>query len=84
MVTTVKMFFTGWLYKLKTPEFKKVNRWYFARGQDFKQDIVENIGNNSYIPTSGRCFIKCINYFTKKEYTEDFDFLFELNKEDQT
>ena len=64
--------FTGWLYKLNTPEFKKVNRSQYGRGTDFKQDIVEYIGNNCYIPTSGNCFINCINYFTKKDYTEEF------------
>ena len=58
--------FTGWLYKINTPEFKKVNRSQFGRGTDFKQDIVEYIGNNCYIPKSGKCSIKCINYFTKK------------------
>ena len=50
--------FTGWLFKLNTPEFKKVNRSQYSRGTDFKQDIVEYIGNNCYIPTSGKCFIK--------------------------
>ena len=64
--------FTGWLYKLNTPDFKKVNRSQYGRGTDFKQDIVEYIGNNCYIPTSSNCFIKCINYFTKKYYTEEF------------
>ena len=64
--------FTGWLFKLNTREFKKVNRSQYGRGTDFKQDIVEDIGNNCYIPTSGNCFIKCINYFTKKDYTEEF------------
>ena len=64
--------FTGWLYKQNTPEFKKVNRSQYGRGTDFKQDIVEYIGNNCYIPTSGNCFIKCIKYFTKKGYTEEF------------
>ena len=64
--------FTGWLYKLNTPEFKKVNRSQYGEGTDFKQDIVEYIGNNCYIPTSGNCFIKCINYFTQKDYTEEF------------
>ena len=64
--------FTGWLYKLNTPEFKKVNRSQYGRGTEFEQDIVEYIGNNCYIPTSGNCFIKCINYFTKKDYTEEF------------
>ena len=64
--------FTGWLYKLNTPEFNKVNRSQYGRGTDFKQDIVEYIGDNCYIPTSGNCFIKCINRFTKKDYTEEF------------
>ena len=64
--------FTGWLYKLNTPEVKKVNRSQYGRGTDFKQDIVEYVGNNCYISTSGNCFIKCINYFTKKDYTEEF------------
>ena len=64
--------FTGWLYKLNTPEFKKVNRSQYGRGTDFKQDIVEYIGNNCNIPTSGNCFIKSIKYFTEKDYTEEF------------
>ena len=64
--------FTGWLYKLNTPEYEKVNRSQYGRGTDFKQDIVEYIGNNCYIPTSGKCFIKCINYFTKKDFREEF------------
>ena len=58
--------FTGWLYKLNTLEFKKVNRSQYARGIDFKQDIVQFLGNNCYIPTSGNHFIKCISFFTKK------------------
>ena len=60
------------MYKLNTPEIKKVNRSQFAKGTDFKQYIVEYIGNNCYIPTSGNCFIKCINFFTKKDYTQEF------------
>ena len=35
------------------------------------QEIVEYHGRNCYIPTSGMCFIKCINYFTKKDDTEE-------------
>ena len=64
--------FTGWLYKVNTPEFKNVNRSHYGRGTDFNQDIVEFIGNNFYIPTSGNCFIQYNNYFTKKDYTEEF------------
>ena len=64
--------FTGWLYKWNTPKFNKVNRSQYGRGTDFKQDIVEYTGKNCYIPTSGNCFIKCINYLTGKDYTEQF------------
>ena len=53
--------FTKWLYILNTAEFRKVNRSQYGGGTDLKQDIVEYIGNNCYIPTSGNCFIKCIN-----------------------
>ena len=60
------------MYKLNTPEFKKVNRSQYARGTDFKQNFVDYIGNNCYIPTRGNCFINCNKYFTKEDYTEDF------------
>ena len=64
--------FRGWFYKLNTPEFNKVNRSQYGRGTDYKQDIVEFIGNNCCTPASGNCFIKCNKYFTKKDYTQEF------------
>ena len=65
--------FTGWLYILNTPEFKKVSRSLCHRVTTvFKQDFVEFICNNCYIATSGNCFIKYFNYLTGKEYTEEF------------
>ena len=36
------------------------------------QEIVEYDGRNCYIPSSGMCFIKCIIYYTKKDYKEEF------------
>ena len=60
------------MYKLNTLEFKKVKRSQYCRGTDFKQHIVEYIGNNCYIPTSGNRSIKCINSFTEKDYTKEF------------
>ena len=53
--------FTGWLYNLNTPDFKKVNRSQFGGGSDFKQDFVKYIGKSCYIHTNGNCFMKCIN-----------------------
>ena len=64
--------FTGYVYKLNTPHFKIVKRSAYGRGTNYMQEIVEYHGRNCYIPTSGMCSIKCINYFTKKEYTEEF------------
>ena len=64
--------FTGYIYKLNTPQFKVVRRSAYGRGTTCMQKIVEYHGQNCYIPTSGMCFIKCINYFTKKDYTEEF------------
>ena len=60
--------FARWLYILYRPEPNKVNRSQYGRGLDSKQDIVENIGNSCYIPTSGNCFIKFSNYLTGKDY----------------
>ena len=76
--------FTGWLYKLNTPEFNKVNRSQYERDVDFKQDIVQSIGNNYCNPTSSNCFIKSNKYFTSKDYTVEILTLIELNKEDLT
>ena len=64
--------FSGYFYKLDTPQFKVVRRSAYGRGTNYTQEIVEYLGQNCYIATSGMCFIKCINYFTKKDYTEEF------------
>ena len=63
--------FTGYVYKLNTPQIKVVKRSAYGKGTNYKQEIVEYHGRNCYIPTSGMCLIKCINYFTKKDYTEE-------------
>ena len=64
--------FTGYVYKLNTPHFKVVKRSAYGRGTNYMQEIVEYHGQNCYIPTSGMCFIKCINYFSNKDYTKEF------------
>ena len=64
--------FTGYVYKINTPHFKIVKRNAYGRGTKYVQEIVEYHGRNCYIPTSGMCFIKYINYFTKKDYTQEF------------
>ena len=64
--------FTGWLYKINTLEINEENRSQNGRSADFRQDIIEYIGNNCYIRASGKCFKKCPNYSTGKDYTEAF------------
>ena len=64
--------FTGYIFKLNTPQFNVVKRRTYGKGNNYMQEIVEYHGKNCYIPSSGKCFIKCNNYFTEKEYTEEF------------
>ena len=67
--------FRGWLKKLNTPEFNRVNKSQNGRRTDFKRDYVEYIGKNCYIPTSGNFFIKCINHQTGTDYKEELSTL---------
>ena len=64
--------FTGYVCKLNTPQFKVVQRNGYGKGTNQMQEIVEYRVQNVYIPTSGMCFINCNNYFTKKDYSEEF------------
>ena len=64
--------FTGYVYILNTHHSHVVKRSAYRKGANYMQEIVEDYGKNCYILTSGNCFIKCNNYFTKKDYTEDF------------
>ena len=59
--------FIGYIYKLNTPQFNVVRRSAYGRGTNYMQENVENHGQNCYIPTSGMCFFKCINYFTTQK-----------------
>ena len=63
--------FTGYVYKLNTPQLKVVKRSAYGKGTTYTQEIVEYHGQNCYKPTSGVCFIKFSNFLTKKGYTEE-------------
>ena len=43
--------FNGYIHKIDTPQFKKVNQSQYGNGCDFKQEIIEYRGNNCFIPT---------------------------------
>ena len=42
--------FNGYIYKINTPQFNKVNRSQYGNGCDFDKIFVEYRGNNCYIP----------------------------------
>ena len=68
--------FNGYIYKLNTPQFNKVNRSQYGNGCDFKHEIIEYRGNNCFIPTKGYCFVKCVNFLTGEDYKEKYlDFI---------
>ena len=68
--------FTGYIYKLDTSQFNKVNRSQYGNGCDFKHEIIEYRGNKCFIPTKGFCFVKCINFLTGEDYNEqNLDFI---------
>ena len=68
--------FNGYIYKLDSPQFNKVNRSQYGNGCDFKHEIIEYRGNNCFIPTKGYCFVKCINFLTGNDYKQQYlDFI---------
>ena len=64
--------FNGYIYKLNTPQFNKVNRSQYGNGCSFDKIIVEYRGNNCYIPTKGYCFVKCVNFLTGQDYKQHY------------
>ena len=68
--------FNGYIYKIETKQFNKVNRSQYGNGCSFDKIFVEYHGNNCFIPTKGYCFVKCINYLTGQDYKERYlDFI---------
>ena len=68
--------FNGYIYKLNTPQFNKVNRSQYGNGCSFDKIIIEYRGNNCFIPTKGYCFVKCNNFLTGQDYKQQYlDFI---------
>ena len=68
--------FSGFFYKLKTPQFNKVNRSQYGNGCDFEHETVKYRGINCFIPTKGYCFVKCLNYLSGQDYKQEYlDFI---------
>ena len=64
--------FSSYIYKLNTPQFHVVKRSAYGKGTNYMQEIVEYHGQDCCTPNSGMCFVKCVNYFTTKDFTEAF------------
>ena len=64
--------FNGYIYKIDTPQFNKVNRSQYGNGCDFKHVIIEYRGNNCFIPTKGYCLVKCVNFLTGRDYKQQY------------
>ena len=64
--------FNGYIYKINTPQFNKVNRSQYGNGCDFKHEIIEYRGNNCFIPTKGYFFVECINFLTGGDYKQQY------------
>ena len=68
--------FNGFIFKLNTPQFNKVNRSQNGNGCSFDKIILENRGNSSFIPTKGYCFVNSNKYLTSQDYKEGYlDFI---------
>ena len=68
--------FNGFIYKINSPQFNKVNRSQYGNGCSFDKIIIEYRGNNCFIPSKGYCFVKCVNYSTAEDYKQKYlDFI---------
>ena len=75
----------GYIYKIITPQFNKVNRSQYGNGCSFDKIIIEYRGNNGFIPTKGYCFIKCVNYLTGQDYKQQYFLILSgMRKDDRT
>ena len=67
--------FNGYIYKLDTPHFNKVNRSHNGIGCRFKQKNIEYQGNNCFIPSNRYCFVNCIKFLTGQDYKQYLNFI---------
>ena len=50
--------------------FSRLTRNKYGKGVDFRYDVEEYNGTYCYIPTSGNCFIKCVNKLYVKKISK--------------
>ena len=64
--------FFGYVHKLNTPQFFIVKRSAYAKGNIYMKENVDYPFTKLLYTNFRNVFIKCNNYFTNKEFTEDF------------
>ena len=65
------IYHTGNIYRY-FKNYKKVNRSKHGRGANEFNDIQEYEGERRYIPSGNGCFLKCINYVFKKDFSKEY------------
>ena len=69
------IYYTGNIYRY-FKNYKRINRSEHGRGANEFNNIEEYNGNNCYIPSGNGCFLKCINYIFKRDFSiEYFEFI---------
>ena len=69
------IYYTGNIYRY-FKNYKNVTRSEHGRGANEFNNILEYKGNNCYIPSGNGCFLKCINFIFKKDFSiEYFEFI---------
>ena len=69
------IYYTGNIYRYFR-KFKRVTRSEHGREANEFNNILEYEGENCFIPSGNGCFLKCINYIFKKDFsTEYFEFI---------
>ena len=63
--------YTGNIYRYFR-NFKQVYRSEHGRGADEVNNILECEGDNFFIPTGNRCFLKCNNYNFRKDFSMEY------------
>ena len=65
------IYHTGKIYRYFR-NFKRVTRSEHAKGANEFNFFSECEGENSYIPSSNVCFLKCFNYFFEKDFSVEY------------
>ena len=69
------IYYTGNIYRY-FKNCKRINRSEHGRGANEFNNIEEYNGKNCYIPSGNGCFLKCINYIFKRDFSiEYFEFI---------